>query len=131
MFTPFVRTGTLLTVGPMKGHEVARLFLVERYWPGIERRQLEGALEHLDLAVLATTATGSPVAHVGSILMPADQVVLSVMRADSEEMVREVNEAAELPVDRISEISMHGFEADSQQSDSSSEKGHARENASS
>jgi hypothetical protein len=49
------------------------------------------------------TAAGSPVAHVGSILMPVDQVVFSLIAATDAALVRELNERADLPVDRIAE----------------------------
>jgi hypothetical protein len=41
--------------------------------------------------------------------MPTDQVVLSVIKAESEATVRDVNERADLPVDRIAKIIAHGF----------------------
>ena len=39
--------------------------------------------------------------HVGSILMPVDEVVFSLIAARDEWLVRELNERAGLPVDRI------------------------------
>ena len=41
--------------------------------------------------------------HLGSILMPADQVVFSLIAARDESVVRRVNERAGLPTDRIAE----------------------------
>ncbi len=96
-------------VHPPPAHPPAGTFLVERYWPGIDEIQLETALRNLERAARATRAEGRPVEHVGSILMPADQVVLSVIRAETEATVREVNERAELPIDRIAEVTAHGF----------------------
>jgi hypothetical protein len=49
------------------------------------------------------TAAGSRVEHVGSILMPADQVVFSLIAAADESLVRRLNERVELPADRIAE----------------------------
>jgi hypothetical protein len=46
-------------------------------------------------------AEGAPVEHVGSILMPVDEVVFSLIAARDESLVRELNERAGLPVDRI------------------------------
>ena len=46
-------------------------------------------------------AEGAPVEHVGSILMPVDEVVFSLIAARDEALVRELNERAGLPVDRI------------------------------
>ena len=47
------------------------------------------------------TCGGTRVEHLGSILMPVDQVVFSLFAAADEALVRELNERAGLPVDRI------------------------------
>ena len=47
------------------------------------------------------TAEGRRVEHVGSILMPVDQVVFSLIAAGDESLVRQLNERADLPADRI------------------------------
>ncbi|HEY7927706.1 MAG TPA: hypothetical protein VIG86_09865, partial [Candidatus Dormibacteraeota bacterium] len=56
-------------------------FLVERYWPGVDEEVLRSALPRLELSARAMTAEGHHVHHVGSLLMPADQVVISVISA--------------------------------------------------
>lgn len=76
-------------------------FLVERYWPGIDETQLRAVLPNLERAARDMRAEGTSVEHVGSILMPADQVVFTLIAAPSESVVREVNERAELRIDRI------------------------------
>jgi hypothetical protein len=77
-------------------------FLVERYWPDVDLPTLQDALPRLEAAAQAMRAEGTRVEHVGSILMPADQVVFSLIAADDESLVREVNARADLPTDRIS-----------------------------
>ncbi len=81
--------------------DLRETFLVERYWPGVDLAMLRDALPRLEAAARAMTAEGSPVEHVGSILMPADQVVFSLIAARDETLVRQVNERADLPTDRI------------------------------
>jgi hypothetical protein len=76
-------------------------FLVERYWPDVDLAQLQAALPRLDAAAGAMAAEGRPVVHLGSILMPADHVVFSLFAATDEMFVRQLNERAELPADRI------------------------------
>ena len=76
-------------------------FLVERYWPGIDLGRLGALLPRLDAAARTMTAEGTPVEHIGSILMPVDEVVFSLIAAGDEGVVRRVNERAGLPVDRI------------------------------
>jgi len=85
-------------------NEPLRTFLVERYWPGIDLAQLRDILPRLESAARAMTATGSRVEHVGSILMPADQVVFTLIAAPSESVVREVNQRADLRIDRIAVV---------------------------
>jgi len=76
-------------------------FLVERYWPGIDESRLRAVLPNLERAARDMRAEGQSVEHVGSILMPADQVVFTLIEAPSESVVREVNERADLRIDRI------------------------------
>jgi hypothetical protein len=79
----------------------SRTFLVERYWPGVDEAMAQKVVSSLEGAALEMTAEGTPVEHVGSILMPADQVVFSLIAAADETVARQVNERADLPVDRI------------------------------
>ena len=79
----------------------SRTFLVERYWPGIDEPMARTVLSNLERAARAMTLEGTPVEHVVSILMPADQVVFSLFEAADETVVRSVNERAEIPMDRI------------------------------
>jgi hypothetical protein len=78
-----------------------RTFLVERYWPGVDEAAARTVVWSLEREARAMTAEGIPVEHVGSILMPADQVVFSLIAAPSESVVRQVNERARMPLDRI------------------------------
>jgi hypothetical protein len=78
-----------------------RTFLVERYWPGIDEATARTVVWSLEREARAMTAEGIPVEHIGSILMPADQVVFSLIAAASESVVRHVNERAQMPLDRI------------------------------
>jgi len=79
----------------------SRTFLVERYWPGIDEPMARTVLSNLERAARAMTREGTPVEHVVSILMPADEVVFSLFQAADETAVRSVNERAEIPMDRI------------------------------
>ena len=76
-------------------------FLVERYWPDVDLAVLQAALPRLEAEARAMTAEGSPVTHVSSILMPADQVVFSLIAADGEASVRRLHERAAMPLDRL------------------------------
>jgi hypothetical protein len=76
-------------------------FLVERYWPDVDLTKLRDALPRLHATISAIAAEGGRVEYLGSILMPVDQVVFSLMAAADETLVRQVNELADLPADRI------------------------------
>ena len=78
-----------------------RMFLVERYAPGIDERGAAAVVSSLELAARQLTSEGTPVEHVGSFLMPADQVVFSLMTGADEATVRAANERADVPLDRI------------------------------
>jgi hypothetical protein len=78
-----------------------RTFLVERYWPGVDEAIARTVVSSLEREARAMTAEGIPVEHVGSILMPADQVVFSLIEAADEHAARQVNERADVPLDRI------------------------------
>jgi hypothetical protein len=85
-------------------------FLVERYWPGVDEALLRASLPRLEAAARAMTSEGRHVDHLGSLLVPADQVVFSVIRASSEAIAREVNDRAQLRVDRIAAVTSVGFD---------------------
>jgi hypothetical protein len=78
-----------------------RTFLVERYWPGVDEATARSVVSSLERAAKAMTAEGIPVEHIGSILMPADEVVFTLIAADDETVVREVTERADLRMDRV------------------------------
>jgi hypothetical protein len=78
-----------------------RTFLVERYWPGVDEAIARSVVSSLERAAEAMTAEGIPVEHVGSILMPTDQVVFSLIEAADVQAARQVNVRAHVPLDRI------------------------------
>ena len=77
------------------------IFLVERYWPDVDVDELRRALPRLESAVTAMRSEGREVEYLGSILMPIDQVVFTLVAAADEREIRQLNERAGLPVDRI------------------------------
>jgi hypothetical protein len=83
-----------------------QMYLVERYWPGIDEPHLRAVLPNLERAAREMRDEGQSVEHVTSILMPADQVVFTLIDASSEAVVRELNERADLRIDRIA-VAIH------------------------
>jgi hypothetical protein len=78
-----------------------RTYLVERFWPGVTPALAEEAAGRLRAA--AAGSADRSVVHLGSALLPADEVVFTFVEADSASAVRELSERAAFAVDRISE----------------------------
>ena len=85
---------------PAIGPAATRMFLVERYWPGIDEPGARAVVSSLEAAARSMSAEGTVVEHLGSILMPADQVVFSLIGPGDEDAVRALNARAEAPLDR-------------------------------
>ena len=76
-------------------------FLVERYWPGIDEAGARAVVARLEARARDMSAEGEDIGHVGSILMPADEVVFSLITARDEAMARDLNVRADARIDRI------------------------------
>lgn len=79
------------------------VYMVERELPGITVDQLAGAQRAAISASEQHTAEGSPVRYIRSTFLPAESRCLCLFEAASEQAVREVNVAANLPFHRIVE----------------------------
>lgn|GEM_PF-2096714 len=113
---PFQQPRGARTLGTVPQSEVPgappeATFLVEHYWPGIDEAGFRAALRRLEIAIRSARWEGLRLEHAGSLLLPGDEIVLSVFRADGEATVRGVNERAAMPLDRIAEVTASGFGA--------------------
>ena len=79
----------------------SRTFLVERYWPDIDEARARALAASLEDAATAMAAEGIAVEHVGSILMPRDRVVFSLIAATDEASARQLTARVGAPADRI------------------------------
>ena len=79
----------------------SRTFLVERYWPDIDEARARALAASLEDAATAMAAEGIAVEHVGSILMPRDRVVFSLIAATDEASARQLSARVGAPADRI------------------------------
>lgn len=79
------------------------IYMVDRDLPGITMEQLAGAQQ----AAIATseqfTAAGKPVRYLRSLFVPGEAHCMCLFAAPAAELVKEVNEAAQLPYTRIVE----------------------------
>jgi hypothetical protein len=79
----------------------SRTFLVERYWPDIDEAHARALAVSLERAAEVMAAEGIAVEHVGSILMPRDRVVFSLIAATDEASARQLTARVGAPADRI------------------------------
>ncbi len=78
------------------------IYLVECFWPGATRQLIEAAVERARESAVAQRRKGFAVEFVGSMLVPADEVVFFQFTAAAEEDVTRTARAAGLPFDRVS-----------------------------
>jgi len=82
-------------------------YLVERYWPGVDRDQLVIAASRIGIAANELAAWGRDVRVLSSVFIPADEVVLSLFEAASEDDVVEVNQRSGVPFDRVQPVELY------------------------
>jgi hypothetical protein len=78
------------------------IYLVECFWPGATVEVVKAAVERARESAPAQPGEGFAVAFVGSMLVPADEVVFFQFTATSEQDVIRAARAAGLPFDRVS-----------------------------
>lgn len=90
--------------------EVGDAYLVERYLPGVDPRQISQAQEQICRAVDDLAQRGTRIRVLSSTFIPADEVVLTVFEASRETDVVEVHERSGVRFDRLQpvEVSQSG-----------------------
>ena len=76
-------------------------YVAERYLPGITAEQLADAALRAKLATAEMTAEGTPVTYLWSTFLVADQTCYCLFEAPSEHAVRQANDRAAIPYERI------------------------------
>src|SRR5579859_4520307 len=79
------------------------MYLVERDLPGMTRDQLAAAHRALIQTVSRFTAQGSPVRYVRSLFVPHQARCLCVFEAPDADVVRQVNDATQMPFVSVTE----------------------------
>lgn len=79
------------------------VYMVERNLAGITMPQLAGAQQAAITTARRFTADGTPVRYIRSTFVPGEARCMCLFDAGSAEDVKKVNEAAELPFERIVE----------------------------
>jgi hypothetical protein len=75
--------------------------MVERSLPGITNEQLAGAQKAAIETSQKFTAEGKPVRYIRSMFLPEEARCMCLFEAQNAGHVKEVNEAAKLPFNRI------------------------------
>jgi hypothetical protein len=84
-------------------------YLVECFWPDIDRQRVQHAAERLAACAAESGRDGCPVAYIGSIEMPDDDVIFFVFEAGSASEVERICGLAQLQFERVvrSVVSAH------------------------
>ncbi len=81
-------------------------YMVERHLPNISAEQLAAAAARAKTTTADMTKAGTPVRYLRSTFIPGEDKCFCLFEGPSAEVVRQANERAQLPVERIVEA-MH------------------------
>jgi hypothetical protein len=85
-----------------KASQSRKVYLVEHYSPGLTVDGLGCRAARVRETAFAMGSEGRPVRYLRSTIVPADEALLCVFEAGSEELVREVYARAGVPFERLS-----------------------------
>ena len=88
--------------------EARQTYLVEHYRPGLELGALQRWAARVRDAAAEMKREGKPVRYRRSAIVPADESLLCVLEAASEELVRETYARAGVQFDRLSTLISEG-----------------------
>ena len=78
-------------------------YMVERYLPGITTDQLAAAAGRAKSTTAQMSQEGTPVRYLRSTFVPGEEKCFCLFEGPSAEEVRQANERAEIPFERIVE----------------------------
>jgi hypothetical protein len=85
-----------------KAYQTRNVYLVEHYEPGLTVDGLGGRAARVRETAVAMGSEGRAVRYLRSTIVPADEALLCVFEAGSEELVREIYARAGVPFERLS-----------------------------
>ena len=77
------------------------IFMVERELPGISMDQLAGAQKAAIETGQQMTAAGKNVNYIRTTFVPGEAKCMCLFEADNADLVKELNETAQIPFNRI------------------------------
>ena len=84
--------------------EERRTYLVEHYRPGVGVDGLRECAARVRETAVEMERAGSPVRHIRSTIVPADESLFCVFEAASEELIRQTYLQAGVPFERLSAV---------------------------
>ena len=79
-------------------------YVAERYLPGGTWEQVLDAARRVKRSAAELAAAGTPVRYLRSTFLPTDETCCCLFQAPSEDAVKQANDRAQLPYDRIVEV---------------------------
>ena len=79
-------------------------YMVERHLPGITPEQLSAAAGRAKSVTAEMTKHGKPVRYLRTTFLPEEEKAYCLFEASSAEQVKEANELAQIPLQRITEV---------------------------
>jgi hypothetical protein len=79
-------------------------FMAECFWPGVTSEQVAAAGVRARRETRAARAEGALARYLGSILVPADEIVFCLLEAASLEAATQIGARAAIPFERLLEI---------------------------
>ncbi len=79
-------------------------YMVERYLPGITSDQLTAAAGRAKEVTARMTEEGTPVRYLRSTYVPGEDKCYCLFDGPSADAVRQANERAEIPLERVVEV---------------------------
>ena len=92
-----------MTDTPQRHPHHSTVYVAKCYWPGVTEAELDRVADSAVREADMVSRTGSPVAYLGAILFPDDELVLCLFDSPSRAAVKETNERAGIPCERIME----------------------------
>ena len=81
-------------------------YLVERHLPGIKSDELAAAAARAKATTAEMSSAGTPVRYLRSTFVPGEEKCYCLFEGDSADAVREANQRANIPFERVTEA-MH------------------------
>jgi hypothetical protein len=85
------------------------LYTAKCYWPGVNESELEHAAAAAAHEAARFRGEGKPIRYLGSLLFPADDLVLCIFETPERERVSETTARAHIPCERLMETAWLGW----------------------